>query len=178
MMKDAKGIDKQWVILNELASKVSKIKPLPEDVYSKLRIANNIITYYLLDEHADFEVLRDAEKEISKIQVILFGLADPDTSREYLIKMGQALRNEIDLEFPLKQTTFNTEVKRKKSSETVRITMPVEVHIEVLGELSERNGVIFELSHEDDQKVLIEGVKERITAALKDFSVIWKFNDN
>lgn len=177
-MKDAKGIDKQWVILNELASKVSKVKPLPEDVYSKLRMANSIITYYLLDEHANFEVLRDAEKEISKIQVILFGLSDPDTSKEYLIKMGQALRNEIDLEFPLKQNTFNTEVKRKKSSETIRVTMPVEVHIEVLGELSECNGVIFELSHEDNQKVLIEGVKEKITAALKEFSVIWKFTDN
>jgi hypothetical protein len=92
--------------------------------------------------------------------------------------MGQALRNEIDLEFPLKQTAFNTEVKRKKGSETIRITMPVEVQIEVLGELSEHNGVIFELSQDDEQKILVEGVKERITSALKDFSVIWKFQDN
>jgi len=173
-MKDAKGIDKQWVVLNELASKLSQERALPEEVYSRLRISNNILTYYLLDEHASFEVLRDAEKEISRLQAILFGVCDSKVAIEYLDKMGKALRNDLDVEFPLKRSEFNAEVKRKKDSETIRVNVPIDVHIEILGEFSEYNGVIFELSQEEDGKILIEGTREKVISALKDFSNLWK----
>nr|WP_198002528.1 DUF2096 family protein [Methanococcus vannielii] len=173
-MKDAKGIDKQWVVLNELASKLSIGRPLPEEVYSKLRISNNILTYYLLDEHANFEVLRDAEKEISRLQAILFGICDSKMAKEYIDKMGKALRGELNVEFPLKTSSFNVEVKRKKDSETIRVNMPINIHVEILGEFSEYTGVIFEWSQEEDGKVLIEGPKDRVVNALKDFSSLWK----
>ncbi len=176
-IKDARGIDKQWVVLTELASKlVSDERNVPEEVFFRLRISNNIISYYLLDEHATFESLREAEKEISKVQMILFGLCDEETAKEYLDKMAKAIRGELEVEFPLKRSYFNPEVKKRKNIESIRIKLNTDIQIEVLGDLSEWYGVIFEKSKEDDSKILIEGDKNRVKNALKDFSIIWKSN--
>ncbi len=176
-MKNARGIDKQWVVLTELSSVlVRKGIKVPEEVFFRLRIANNIISYYLLDEHASYESLKDAEKELSKIQVILFGLCDSELSKEYLNKMAKAVRNELDVEFPLRKNTFNPEVKKRKNVESIRIRLNNDIQIEVLGDLSEWYGVIFEKSNEEDDKILIEGEKGRVKNALKDFSIIWKNN--
>jgi hypothetical protein len=173
-MKDAKGIDKQWVVLSELASKLIKEgKPVSNDAISKIRIAKNIIHFYLMDEHAGFESLRDAEKELSQVQMMLFGLCDMDTAKEYLDKMGKACKNELDVEFPMDKSVFNAEIKRKKDVETIRIKLNRELHSEILGELSEWYGVIFENSKEESDKIIIEGKKELITRALKDFLAIW-----
>jgi hypothetical protein len=175
-MKDARGIDKQWVVLAELASILaSKGRMVPEEAFFRLRLANNIITYYLLDEHSSFEALRDAEKELSKVQMILFGLCDNELAKEYLDKMAKAVRNELDAEFPLKKTTFNTEVKKRKDIESIRIKLNKELQTEILGDLSEWYGVIFEFSKELDNTVIIEGNKNKVKNALKDFSIIWKY---
>ncbi|MDK2790959.1 MAG: hypothetical protein PWP15_1468 [Methanothermococcus sp.] len=172
-MKDARGIDKQWVILNELAFKISEERPVPEEVFSRLRIANNVITYYLLDEHASYDSLKDAEAELSRVQGILFGLCDHELAMEYLEKMGKALRNELDVKFPIKKSSFNSEVKSRKDVESIRVKLQKEIQVEILGELSELHGVVFEYSREDEDKVLIDGEKRRVITALKDFSVIW-----
>ena len=176
-MKGARGIDKQWVVLTELASKlVSEGRNVPEEAFFRLRIANNITSYYLLDEHATFESLREAEKEISKVQMILFGLCDGELAKEYLDKMAKAIRGELDVEFPLKRSSFNPEVKRRKNVESIRVKLNTNIQIEILGDLSEWYGVIFERSKEENDKILNEGDKEKVKNALKDFSVVWKFN--
>ncbi|WP_292459677.1 DUF2096 domain-containing protein [Methanothermococcus sp.] len=175
-MKNAGGIDKQWVVLAELASiLVRKGKMVPEEAFFRLRLANNIITFYLLDDHSSFEVLRDAEKEISKVQMILFGLCDDELAKEYLDKMAKAIRNELDVVFPLKKTTFDTEVKKRKNIESIRIKLNKELQTEILGDLSEWYGVIFEFSKELDNTIIIEGNKDKVKNALKDFSIIWKY---
>ncbi|MBP2143097.1 hypothetical protein J2127_000238 [Methanococcus voltae] len=175
-MKDAKGIDKKWVVLNNLTLELSRKRPIPKEYFDRLRIANNIITYYILDEHADFSVLMDAEKEISVLQGALFGMCDEKMAKDFLDKLGKASRGELDVEFPLKQTPYNPEVKKRKATEVIRVKMPFELHPEILGELSEDNGLIFSQSEEEDLKILIEGEKSKIMTALKDLAVIWKFN--
>ncbi|AEH06917.1 DUF2096 domain-containing protein [Methanothermococcus okinawensis] len=175
-MKDARGIDKQWVVLAELASVLaSQGEMVPEEAFFRLRLANNIITYYLLDEHSSFEVLTDAEKELSKVQMILFGLCDDELAKEYLDKMAKAVRNELNVEFPLKKSSFSPEVKKRKNIESIRIKLNKELQTEILGDLSEWYGVIFEFSNELDDTVVIEGNKDKIKNALKDFSIIWKY---
>ncbi len=175
-MKDAKGIDKQWVVLSELASKLIKEgKPVSNETISKIRIAKNIIHYYLIDEHATAESLRDAEKELSFIQMSLFGLCDINLAKEYLDKMAKAVRNELDVKFPMDVSIYNPEIRRRKNSETIRVKLNKEIQTEILGELSEWYGVIFINSVEDNNKIVIEGKKELITKALKDFSIIWNY---
>jgi hypothetical protein len=80
------------------------------------------------------------------------------------------------VEFPLKRSSFNPEVKRRKNVESIRVKLNTNIQIEILGDLSEWYGVIFERSKEENDKILIEGDKEKVKNALKDFSVVWKFN--
>jgi len=175
-MKDAKGLDKQWVVLSELASKlVEKNISVPEEAFEKLRIANALISYYLLDPHASNKALSDAEKELMRAQSLLFSVCDAELMNEYLDKMAKALRNELDVKFPLNKSIYNREVKKRGDSESIRIKIKNEIQIERLSDLGEWYGVIFEYSEEEKNKILIEGDINKVKKALKDFSVIWKF---
>ncbi len=176
-MKDAKNIDKQWVLLNDLAFKlVNNNVSVPESVFHKLRISNSIISYYILDEHATYETLKKAEKELNDIQSILFTLCDNETFQEYLNNMSKSIRGELNVEFPLNKTNYNQDVKKKGNFESLRISFKGDsIQIEMLGELSEWYGVIFNWSEEEKDKVVISGSKEKVVSALRDFSVFWKY---
>ncbi|MBW9221162.1 DUF2096 family protein [Methanothermococcus sp. SCGC AD-155-M21] len=175
-MKNAHGIEKQWVVLEELATKlIHNGKVIPEEVFFRLRIANSIISYYLIDEHASIDMLMKANNELSKIQSVLFSLCDNKLAEEYLDKLSKAMRNDLDVEFPINRNKFNVEVKKRKNVEAIRVKLNNDLQSEILSDLSEWYGVIFEYSGELDNTIVIEGSKDRVKNALKNFSIIWKF---
>ncbi|ENN96326.1 hypothetical protein J422_03164 [Methanocaldococcus villosus KIN24-T80] len=173
-MKDARNLEKIWVVLSEMSAElVNKNIPVPEDVFDKLRLANSMISYYLLDPHVDAKLLIEIEKVLNNIQSKLFTLCDEELMNIYLNKLNKAIRGELEVSFPISKSNYNKEVLRKGNVERVRIKLQKDIAIERLGELGEWYGVIFEYSEEKD-KILIEGEINRIKTLLKDFSVIWK----
>jgi len=174
--KSAYGVDKQWVVLNELALLLAhQGKKVPEEVFSRLRIAKSIISYYLLDEDASFNTLLKANNELSKVQSILFTLCDGDLVKEYMEKLTQAMIDKLDVEFPLDRNLFNPEVKKRKNIQSIRIKLDGELQPEILSNFSEWYGVIFEYSKEFENCIVIEGEEKRVKNALKNFSTVWKF---
>ncbi|ACV24927.1 DUF2096 domain-containing protein [Methanocaldococcus fervens] len=173
-MKDARNLDKQWVVLSELSAElVGRGVKVPETVFEKLRLANALLSYYILDPHASVNVLSDVERELNFVQSQLFSLCDVELTEKYLNKMMKAVRGELDVKFPLSKSKYNKEVKKRGRVESVRIKLKKEIQIERLGDLGEWHGVIFEYSDEKD-KVVIEGSMERVKKALKDFAILWK----
>ncbi|WP_456472800.1 DUF2096 family protein [Methanocaldococcus sp.] len=173
-MKDAKGLDKCWVVLSNLATELVKNNiPISEDVFNRLRLTKAMISYYLLDEHAGLDKLMEIEKEINYIQSKLFPLCDEKLMNKYLNLMEKAIRNELNVEFPIEKTNFNSEVKKIGDFESVRITIKNKIDIDRLKDLSEWYGVIFNYSSEEN-KITVEGSINRVKKALKDFSIIWK----
>ena len=175
-IRNAHGIEKQWVVLEELTTKlIRRGKVIPEEVFFRLRIANSIISYYLINEKVSTDMLMKANNELSKIQSILFNLCDNKLAEEYLNKLSRAMKNDLDVEFPLNRNKFNVEVKKRKDVESIRIKLNGDLQSEVLSDLSEWYGVIFEYSNELDNTIIIEGSRDRVKNALKNFSIIWKF---
>lgn len=175
-IKNAHGIEKQWVVLEELATKlIREGKVIPEEVFFRLRIANSIISYYLTNEQVSIDLLIKANDELLKIQSILLSLCDNKLAEEYLDKLSKAMRNDLDVEFPLNRNKFNVEVKKRKNYESIRVRLNNDLQSEILSDLSEWYGVIFEFSSELDNTIVIEGSKDRVKNALKNFSIIWKF---
>ncbi len=175
MVKDAKGLDKQWVILSELINELFKRDVyVPEDVLNRLRIAYTKLSYYLLDEHATLETLRDVEIDLNYIQSKLFPLCEESLFNEFLDKLSKALTGELNVEFPLDRKFFNKEVRKRGKVESVRVKLMKYIDDDRLIDLGEWHGVIFEYSSEDDLKVIIEGEKKRVIKALKEFSIMWK----
>ncbi|XRO77588.1 DUF2096 domain-containing protein [Methanocaldococcus sp. 10A] len=173
-MRDARNLDKQWVVLSELSAElVNRGIKVPEIVFEKLRLANALLSYYLLDPHASISILSNAERELNFIQSQLFSLCDADLTEKYLNKMIKAVRGELDVKFPLSKSNYNKEVKKRGKVESIRVKLQKEMQIERLSDLGEWHGVIFEYSDERD-KVIIEGNIERVKKALKDFSIMWK----
>ena len=173
-MKDARNLDKQWVVLSELSAElVNRGVKVPEIVFEKLRLANALLSYYILDPHASINILSNVERELNFVQSQLFSLCDAELSQKYIDKMVKAVRGVLDVKFPLNKANYNREVKRKGDVETIRVKLQREIAIERLGDLGEWYGVIFEYSDERD-KVVIEGSMERVKRALKDFAIIWK----
>jgi len=174
--RNAHGIDKQWVVLNELAFLlVRQGKSVPEEVFSRLRIAKGIISYYLLDEHASFNALIEANNELSKVQSILFTLCEEDVAKEYMEKLTQAMMDKLDVKFPLDRNLFNVEVKRRKNIQSIRVRLDGELQPEILSNFSEWYGVIFEYSKEFEDCIVIEGEENRVKDALRNFSIVWRF---
>jgi len=174
--RSAHGVDKQWVVLNELVFLlVRQGKEVPEEVFSRLRTAKGMISYYLLDEHASFDILLKANNELSKVQSILFTLCEEDLSKEYMEKLNEAMRDTLDVEFPLDRNLFNTEVKKRKNIKSIRIRLDGELQPEILSNFSEWYGVIFEYSEEFENCIVIEGEEDRVKNALKNFSTLWRF---
>ena len=173
-MKDAKNLDKQWVVLSELSSElVNRGIKVSEIVFEKLRLANALLSYYILDPHASIDVLANVEKELNYIQSQLFSLCDTELTEKYLNKMIKAVRGELNVKFPLSRSSYNKEVKKRGKVESIRVKLQKEIQIERLSDLGEWHGVIFEYSDEKD-KVIIEGNIDRVKRALKDFAVMWK----
>jgi len=173
-MKDAKNLDKQWVVLSELSSElVNRGIKVSEIVFEKLRLANALLSYYILDPHASIDVLANVEKELNYIQSQLFSLCDTELTEKYLNKMIKAVRGELNVKFPLSRSSYNKEVKKRGKVESIRVKLQKEIQIERLSDLGEWHGVIFEYSDERD-KVIIEGNIDRVKRALKDFAVMWK----
>jgi hypothetical protein len=173
-MKDARNLDKQWVVLAELSAElVNRGVKIPETVFEKLRLANATLSYYILDPHAPINILANVERELNYVQSQLFSLCDAELSQKYIDKMVKAVRGELDVKFPLNKANYNREVKRKGDVETIRVKLQREIAIERLGDLGEWHGVIFEYSDERD-RVIIEGNIERVKRALKDFAIIWR----
>lgn len=174
--RSAHGVDKQWVVLNELAFLLlQQGKEVPEEAFSRLRIAKSIISYYLLDEHAPFDILLKANNELSKVQSLLFPLCEEDVAREYMEKLRRAVTDDLDVEFPLDRNPFNLEVKKRGNIQSIRVRLDGELQPEILSSLSEWYGVIFEYSRELDNCIVIEGEEGRVKGALRDFSIIWRF---
>ena len=174
--RSAHGIDKQWVVLNELAFLlVRQGKNLPEEVFSRLRIAKSIISYYLLDEHASFNTLIEANNELSKVQSLLFTLCEEDVAKEYMEKLREAMMDKLDVEFPLDRNLYNLEVKRRRNIRSIRVRLDGELQPEILSNFSEWYGVIFEYSKEFEDCIVIEGEDNRVKDALRNFSPIWRF---
>lgn len=177
--RSAYGVDKQWVVLNELAFLlVRQGKKVPEEVFSILRNAKNIISYYLLDEHTSFNTLLKANNELAKVQSILFTLCEEDTIKEYMEKLTQAMMDKLDVEFPLDRNLFNTEIKKRNNIQSIRIRLDGELQPEILSNFSEWYGVIFEYSKEFENYIVIEGEENKVKNALKNFSTVWKFLRN
>jgi hypothetical protein len=173
-MKDARNLDKQWVVLSELSAElVNRGVKVPEIVFEKLRLANALLSYYILDPHASINILSNVERELNFVQSQLFSLCDAELTEKYLNKMIKAVRGELDVKFPLSKSNYNREIKKRGNVESIRIKLQREIQIERLGDLGEWYGVIFEYSDERD-KVIIEGCIDRVKKALKDFTVIWK----
>ncbi|XRO75652.1 DUF2096 domain-containing protein [Methanocaldococcus sp. 28A] len=173
-MKDARNLDKQWVVLSELSAElVNKGIKVPEIVFEKLRLANALLSYYILDPHASINILSNAERELNFIQSQLFSLCDAELTEKYLNKMIKAVRGELNVKFPLSKSNYNKEVKKRGNVESIRVKLQKEMQIERLSDLGEWHGVIFEYSDERD-KVIIEGNIERVKKALKDFAIMWK----
>jgi len=173
-MKDARNLDKQWVVLAELSAElVNRGVRIPEIVFEKLRLANALLSYYILDPHASINILANVERELNYVQSQLFSLCDAELSQKYIDKMVKAVRGELDVKFPLNKANYNREVKRRGKVEAIRVKLQREIAIERLGDLGEWYGVIFEYSDERD-KVIIEGSIERVKRALKDFAIIWR----
>ncbi|MEO2118054.1 MAG: DUF2096 family protein [Methanocaldococcus sp.] len=173
-MKDARNLDKQWVVLSELSSElVNKGIKVPEIVFEKLRLANALLSYYILDPHASMNVLANVERELNFIQSQLFSLCDTELTERYLNKMIKAVRGELNVKFPLSRSSYHKEVKKRGKVEAIRVKLQKEIQIERLSDLGEWHGVIFEYSDEKD-KVIIEGNIDRVKKALKDFAVMWK----
>jgi len=174
--RSAHGVDKQWVVLNELAFLlVRQGKNLPEEVFSRLRIAKSIISYYLLDEHASFNTLIEANNELSKVQSLLFTLCEEDVAKEYMEKLTQAMMDKLDVKFPLDRNLYNLEVKRRRNIQSIRVRLDGELQPEILSNFSEWYGVIFEYSKEFEDCIVIEGEENRVKDALRGFSPIWRF---
>ena len=173
-MRDARNLDKQWVVLSELSAElVNRGIKVPEIVFEKLRLANALLSYYILDPHASINILSNAERELNFIQSQLFSLCDAELTEKYLNKMIKAVRGEIDVKFPLSKSYYNKEVRKRGKVESIRVKLQKEMQIERLSDLGEWHGVIFEYSDERD-KVIIEGSIDRVKKALKDFAVMWK----
>ncbi|HID47180.1 MAG TPA: DUF2096 domain-containing protein [Methanococcaceae archaeon] len=174
--KSAHGIDKQWVVLNDLASLLLRQgKDVPEEVFSRLRVAKGIISYYLLDEHAPFSILLKANNELSKVQSILFPLCERDVAEEYLEKLNKAITGELDVDFPLDRNFFDREIRKRDNIQSIRIRLDGELPPEILSKLSEGYGVIFQYSEELDNCIVIQGEENRVKNALKNFSTLWRF---
>ncbi|WP_423792359.1 DUF2096 family protein [Methanocaldococcus indicus] len=175
-MKDTRGLDKVWVVLSELAAElVKKDIKVPEIVFEKLRLSKAILTYYILDEHTTVKTLAKAEKELNYAQSYLFSLCDEELMNKYLKKLEKAITGELDVEFPLPKTKFDTDVKRRGNVESIRIKLLKYIEEERAIDLGEWHGVIFE--YKDDEKVVIEGDIERVKRALKDFGILLKKSD-
>ncbi|XRP96313.1 DUF2096 domain-containing protein [Methanocaldococcus sp. 16A] len=173
-MRDARNLDKQWVVLSELSAElVNRGIKVPEIVFEKLRLANALLSYYLLDPHASINILSNAERELNFIQSQLFSLCDAELTEKYLNKMIKAVRGELNVKFPLSKSNYNKEVKKRGKVESIRVKLQKEIQIERLSDLGEWHGVIFEYSDERD-KVIIEGNIERVKKALKDFAIMWR----
>jgi len=174
--RNAHGVDKQWVVLNELAFLlVNQGKKVPEEVFSRLRTAKNIISYYLLDEHTTFNTLLKANNELSKVQSILFTLCEEDLAKEYMEKLTLAMMDKLDVEFPLDRNLFNAEVKKRRNVHSIRVRLDGELQPEILSNFSEWYGVIFEYSRELEDCIVIEGEENRVKNALKNFATVWRF---
>ena len=173
-MKDARNLDKQWVVLSELSAElVNRGVKVPEIVFEKLRLANALLSYYILDPHASINILANVERELNYVQSQLFSLCDSELTEKYLNKMIKAIRGEIDAKFPISKSNYNREVKKRGKVEAIRVKLQREIQIERLSDLGEWHGVIFEYSDERD-KVIIEGDIGRVKKALKDFAIMWK----
>jgi len=177
-MKDVRNLDKQWVVLSELSAElVNRGAKVPEIVFDKLRLANSLLSYYILDPHASIKTLADVERELNFVQSQLFSLCDAELTEIYLNKMMKAVRGELDVRFPISKSNYNKEVKKRGRVEAIRVKLQKEMQIERLGDLGEWYGVIFEYSDKKN-KVIIEGDIKRVKRALKDFAVIWKEEQN
>ncbi|AIJ05886.1 hypothetical protein JH146_1043 [Methanocaldococcus bathoardescens] len=173
-MRDARNLDKQWVVLSELSAElVNRGIKVPEIVFEKLRLANTLLSYYILDPHTSINILSNVERELNYVQSQLFSLCDTELTEKYLNKMIKAVRGELDVKFPLSKSNYNKEVRKRGKVESIRVKLQKEMQIERLSDLGEWHGVIFEYSDERD-KVIIEGNIDRVKKALKDFAIMCK----
>ena len=175
--RDAHGVDIHWMVLNELSILLARRgKEVPEEVFSRLRTVKGMITYYLLDEHASFDILLEVNSELSKIQSLLFSLCDDeDLVEEYMKKLTQAMTGKLEVKFLLDRNLFNVEIKRRNNIQSIRVRLDGELQPEILSKFSEWYGVIFDYSKEFEDCIVIEGEEDRVKNALKNFSTIWRF---